>query len=203
MLFTSVKYWHVSDQFWMQTEWQFLSFKEGSYVIIWDIFRDYLVFFSFKCLNLSIYFFKGLIFNIIHILKTSTESIGSLTSHRFSTIGLMLKSFTNPKSWYICSKQLSIWKKGKLFSYDYHWSILKIVCTLHINSERETLFKSILFHKGSWEALASQDDLQDRCASPERGKTRPQPGYFGLVKEHSCSPNLNQVLTHLRNEFPD
>lgn len=31
-----------------------------------------------------------------------------LTNHLFNVIGLMLKSFTNPRSWYICSKQLSI-----------------------------------------------------------------------------------------------
>lgn len=31
-----------------------------------------------------------------------------LTSHLRSVIGLMLKSLTRPRSWYICSKQLSI-----------------------------------------------------------------------------------------------
>lgn len=32
----------------------------------------------------------------------------SLTSHLRSVMGLMLKSLTRPRSWYICSKQLSI-----------------------------------------------------------------------------------------------
>lgn len=36
-------------------------------------------------------------------------SVGSsLTSHLRSVMGLMLKSLTRPRSWYICSKQLSI-----------------------------------------------------------------------------------------------
>lgn len=31
-----------------------------------------------------------------------------LTSHLLSVMGLMLKSLTKPRSWYICSRQLSI-----------------------------------------------------------------------------------------------
>lgn len=31
-----------------------------------------------------------------------------LTSQRFSVMGLMLKSLTRPRSWYMCSRQLSI-----------------------------------------------------------------------------------------------
>lgn len=33
---------------------------------------------------------------------------GTLTSHLLSVMGLMLKSLTRPRSWYMCSRQLSI-----------------------------------------------------------------------------------------------
>lgn len=38
----------------------------------------------------------------------------TLTSHLFRVMGLILKSFTSPRSWYMCSRQLSILKHKRL-----------------------------------------------------------------------------------------
>lgn len=35
----------------------------------------------------------------------------ALTSHLLSVMGLMLNSLTRPRSWYMCSRQLSIWRR--------------------------------------------------------------------------------------------
>ena len=35
----------------------------------------------------------------------------TLTSHLLSVMGLMLKSLTRPRSWYMCSRQLSICRR--------------------------------------------------------------------------------------------
>lgn len=49
-----------------------------------------------------------LVYWFLNVKNCQHQWLEILTSHLFKVIGLMLKSFTSPRSWYMCSKQLSI-----------------------------------------------------------------------------------------------
>lgn len=59
-------------------------------------------------------------------MKTTGRIVGNKraapTSHLLSVMGLMLKSLTRPRSWYMCSRQLSIWREQQSRRRDQHHS---------------------------------------------------------------------------------